>query len=278
MEAAALEQIIALALKGTQIADADHRTIVVPAGYSLQSLEPFAREPVRYRGTYKTTSIADFIEYCREWNSGSTRIFLDPEAFFAVARMDHGILEAPEWGDHQATLQLKATAPYAALQQIHERHFEQDALIEFILDWADVLSFSSSADTWKEIDIPQAVAALRKLKVEIGRVSEHEETDHGRRRSLLEQAVVTSKPPAMMKMRCAPFHGLQECTIGVRLVYLPKDPPVIKPRILAQEELKQAWADEFKDLLLGAHQHLSDGIAAGIHIGSWISGKTTQPR
>jgi uncharacterized protein YfdQ (DUF2303 family) len=271
MEAAAIQKLIDLTLQGMpQLEGADRPLAVLPETCKLTSLELYQNAPYRMRGTYRTSTVEQFAHYCEEWQTEETRIFVDPASMTAVARFDHGDADTAGWGDHLATLTLEKTPAFAALCGMTKAPVTQQALIDYFLDWLPQLSFSAAeASDWDPMPEQRAIQAIRKLKIEAGSVSEHTQGDLARERSLLEQVAVTSKPPAALRLHCAPYRGLQERDIVVRLAYKPEQPPKISLRILQLEALEDALADEFLGQLKDADH--GPGICAGMHIGKFES-------
>jgi uncharacterized protein YfdQ (DUF2303 family) len=238
---------------------------IVPDGYKLEGLERFGDAPKRLRGTFKTARISDFAAYWDTHNTEYSALFLDPDSMSAVARIDHGTPLEPGWGSHQAVLDLRPTAGYVALLRlVGGSAYKQADLLDWIADWAPLLQFS---DTAAEGDNPNmtaahAIQALRKLETAAGKTALFEESDLGRQRSVLESAKVTQSPPVRMLVTLTPYAELDARTFAVRLAYLPQDPVMIKPRLVALEATREAMADEF-----------CEKVSAALGVGATLQGK-----
>lgn len=271
---------------------ASHKTInddglILPPGYSIgsleQAIEKYRIVPRRHRGTYSTALIAEFARYVAEHARDGSRIFVSQETLTATARINHGTEEAPEWGDHRATLTLKPTPAYRALLALCGEQTTQDGLIDYIADWSWMLTFSTTEmvaanleDQPPTMTTAAAIAAIRSLKVQTATSTEHKASDTDRERSLFEQASVTNDPPRTMFARFATHEGLEPRTIAVRLVYRPVSPPVIKCSILWSGELEMQLANEFRESLIVelkvAAAALSDAeldLSKLLHIGTF---------
>lgn len=243
---------------------------LVPQGYQLADLEPYADAPKSLRGVYTAASIDEFARYIlgvAPRDSGSpARIFLDPEHMSATARLDHGSDLFPGWGRHRAVLKLAPTPGYEALRQIAGRELAQDQLIDYIADWPSALSFSTTSPDlpWVEMKPPAAIQAIRKLQTEARRDATHSEEDRSKERTVFERAAIVSCPPATLVWTGAPFEGLSDYTVRVRLAYAPKDPPTIRLRVVGEQQLRKQIADEFRTLVCQAI-----ASAMPVHIGTW---------
>lgn len=225
---------------------------LVPEGYKIESLERFFDHPRRIRGTFHTGQIDQFAGYVAEHgDEDETAVFVDETTLSAVAILDRGRRLSPRWGEHMAVLRLKKSPEWAALEDAARGSFSQASFIDYIHEWADFLSFSSSPldEEWTPMKILQAVMALRKLKTTIARDAEHVEHDQARNKTVFERAAIDSNPPNLLRFTGRPVTEMDERQVTVRLVYLPQDPPVIKLRLVGYEVLKQAIGSEFRQLV-----------------------------
>ncbi|MBK1719189.1 DUF2303 family protein [Thiocystis violacea] len=257
-----LEQLRALILAGL---NPTPDTCVLPKDYRLENTESHAREPRRLRGTYQTSSLKAWADYVTDHAGPSSRVFLDPEQFKAIARINHGTEAEPEWGDFRAVLQLRQTPAYAALESLLKAPRLQGELLDYVLDWSSDLTFFSAPG----VPMTQATAVqqLQKLDTKATRAASNEETDLKRERSLLESAVITSQPPTLMVVTAAPFEDLAERDLQVRLVYAPTDPPSIRLRLLSRETLQRQWAEEFSALVCAELTSGISDISERVHLG-----------
>lgn len=243
--------------------------VLVPDGYKLESLERFSDNPWRHRGTFQAQAINPFAEYVGlNSHAADTSIFLNEDTLSAVAILDRGTPLAPGWGEHKAVLKLKKSPEWAALEEAAKSAFKQADLIDFLTEWQDFLTFSSTgidAD-WTPLTKAQAIVALRKLKTSLERQAEHVEHDQQRSKTVFERAAIDSSPPPLMRWTGRPADELEERQVTILLVYLPQDPPLIKLRIIGKDRLMQSVGQEFKDLVAG---RITTDIS--IHLGSFVS-------
>ena len=238
---------------------------VLPEKHRLESLEPLRPHPARLRGAFSTPRVGEFVDYCLQHASPSSRLFIDPDRATATCVLNHGTQAAPEWGDFTAILTLKETPEYTALKALLGTH-KQEQMIDYTLDWAPILEFHReipqglvTADN--ALALSTALQRLRKLETKVGATASYEENDLKRERSLLETAAITNDPPAAMTVRFKPYEDLQERSIWVRLAYKPQDPPLILLRLIGAETLARDLADEFRDTLI-ARLKTVDSVAS----------------
>ncbi len=259
-----LEQLRDLVIAGL---NPTANTCVLPKDYRLESLDRHALHPPRASGTYTTDCLRSWADYVTELSGPSSRVFLDPERFTATARLNHGSDADPEWGDFRAVLKLRQTPAYAALVALLNGTKTQGELLDYILDWSTELTFFAGPD----VPMTQATAVqrLRKLDSKATRVASSEETDTRRERSLLETAAITNEPPALMVLRAAPLEDLAERDLEVRLVYVPSDPPGIRPRLLRKEQHERDWAEEFSSRVCAELANGLADISDRVHLGTF---------
>jgi uncharacterized protein YfdQ (DUF2303 family) len=94
---------------------------VIPSDSKIQSLEMFqhsdyAERPHRKKGTVKVLDAASFIEYYGLFSDEHSRVFADETKSRVLAVLDyHGTGEnAPRWGQHRLTLDLRYSEEWAA--------------------------------------------------------------------------------------------------------------------------------------------------------------------
>lgn len=254
-----IEKLQSIILSGTQPNESRSDAVVIPLGSKLESLEATLEkhrpQPTRMRGTYSTSDIDEFVAYCSDQATSASRVFLDPDSLQAVCRINHGDEEDPAWGDYSAALTLKKTPEYEALLGALQSPLSQDDLVDYILDWAPILTFlgaeiGGEGLPHESMPLAVAISLLRNLTVKGTAVSNHQQTETSRERSLLESAAVTSDPPKSVFVDCIPYEGLSERTLPVRLVYKPTDPPMIQLRLVGAERLALEIAREFRDTLV----------------------------
>lgn len=260
MEAQALEKLIALAHAG-QIGNpgTDVPTMLVPNGYSLESLEAFQDFPSRFRGTYSTSSIEDYAAYVN--GEADARVFVDTDDMDAEAFFDLGQAVAPGHGEHRALLKLQRTAPYTACLDAHDRAFGQKELAHWIEDWHAHITGESTSG--KELTPKQLATMVRRIEVKASSERTHEEGDWNTQSSGLDalDARTGEDTPAFIRFACLPYEGLRLRTFDLRVSILTEEgkPPRLKLRITGLEGIQEEIAKEFKAVLgdhLGDHATL----------------------
>lgn len=119
----------------------------------------------------KTQSITDFVQYIKTKGNGEG--FINAENLSAKIFFNLGTTESPGHGDWTATLTLNATAAYKALLDIDGKTLNQRKLIDFLEDWAPLLS-ATSQESLDELPLTTAINAIRKLTIK--KTSESEST------------------------------------------------------------------------------------------------------
>ncbi|MCH4563377.1 YfdQ family protein [Halomonas sp. EGI 63088] len=232
----------------------DVPTMLVPAGYSLESLERYQQAPSRFRGTYATRSIEDFAAYIHAQTA--PQVFVDIDDMDALAFFDLGDPAAPGHAEHRARLALQKTAPYQAALQAHERAFGQKELAHWIEDWHSHIEGESSQG--HELSPKQLANLVRKIEIKATAERTHEEGDWNAKRTGLDalDASTGTDTPAVIRFTCLPYEGLQLRTFDLRVSILTDDEkPRIKLRIMGLEGIQEEIGAEFKQVL---HAHLGD--------------------
>ncbi|MBB3192083.1 DUF2303 family protein [Halomonas cerina] len=249
MDANTIEKIEAL-VAASQIGapGTDVPTMLVPNGYSLESLERYQDTPSRFRGTFSTSSIEDYAAYVNA--QAVAQVFVDTDDMDALAFFDLGSAEAAGHGEHRARLKLQRTAPYAACLQAHDRAFGQKDLAHWIEDWHAHITGESSQG--KELSAKQLANLVRRIEVKATSERTHEEGDWNARRTGLDamDASAGDDTPAFIRFACLPYEGLRLRTFDLRVSILTDDSkPRIKLRIMGLEGIQEEIAKEFKAVL-----------------------------
>lgn len=223
---------------------------VVPEGYKLQSLEKLETHRNRFRGALITSSLADFVTYVKDRADSATHGFVDKDNMTCRVIFNLGDAELAGHGDDFATLRLEPTAAYAALQRIAGKNLSQKDLAEWMEDWRDFLKAVSPTD--EEMGMVQAIAAVRNITIKATSERNNVEGNFNAQRSAMDKIEADSQDtlPASLIFSCAPFDGLPLRNFVLRLSVLTgADKPVLKPRWVAEEQVREEIAQEFKDLL-----------------------------
>lgn len=223
----------------------------VPAvviGGEIRSLEKFGNKPARHRANYSTSSLPHYFAYCDDaakevGSSGS--VFVNADDMSAVAIFDIGDASNPSYCENTAKLALKQTAEMTALRGVHEKRLSQKAAIDWIIDWANNITFLDAEGSY--LQNTRAINALRSITIKTEGEAHSEVRDTGRTLSALEQAEATSKEtlPAGLNFNLAPFLGLEIRTINVRITINTEEAkPSVTLRIVGYEKLVQELGEE----------------------------------
>ncbi len=167
LDSGTFQQVKDLVLSGYHLNDIQGLacpTALLPAGTGVESLERFALERFRFRGTMTTTSIEDFVRYSKGYASATekARCFIDADHMTARSVFNIGTLDNPGHADNAASITLKQTAPFRALLQINGERLKQKQIAEWLEDWSDyLLAFDSDGNTMQISQAAQLFAALR---------------------------------------------------------------------------------------------------------------------
>lgn len=259
MEQAAVQQIADLAVAAqsklpVQV-DAGASIAILPEGFKLHSTEKFNAQRDRYRGRYETRSIPSYVHYIEFRNNGedeNVQTYINTErGLSAQTFLNLGDLIDPGHGDDTATLTLEKKAEFARFEGLNGNRLRQQQLIDVIDDWAEFLEAYNDEG---EIDLDKAIRALRKVKITKGSELDSQVRDFGHQVSALEKLEATGVDenlPHYFILNTECFHGLNPRTvkISLRISANNDDAPGFVLRIVGEESLTEALAEEFKDIL-----------------------------
>ncbi|WP_347460968.1 DUF2303 family protein [Acinetobacter sp. ANC 7454] len=259
MEQAAVQQIaeLAIAAQGTMPVqvDKDASVAIIPEGFQLKSTEHYNFHRDRYRGVYKTSSIASFVEYIGYRNpekKQTVQTYINTESgLSAQGFLNLGDAAIPGHGDDTAILTLERKAEFSRAQALNGRRQHQQELIDYIDDWADFLDAYNDEG---HIELDKAIRALRKVKITKGSELDSQVRDFGHQVSALEKMEATGVDenlPTHFILHTECFHGLppREVKLSLRISANNDSAPGFVLRIASEEALTEALAEEFKDIL-----------------------------
>ena len=201
---------------------------------------------------FGTPSIRDFLKYVIANKTGTELTQVDaqnPSKLFAKTTFDFGTNEEPLHKENTATLGLKPTAAYNRLLQTHDYQMSQKDASEWVEDWADHIQVLSRDG--REMPIPAAAEAFRKMTIDSARSATSEVGDFGASASIAEsiEAKNQDQLPAVIIFTCLPFLGFSEQSFNLRVTILTRDEPKIKLKIMQLEATQEAIAEEFVELI-----------------------------
>lgn len=196
---------------------------VVPAGATAEvlDLEQFLPAPRRLRGTVAAQRVQDLVRYVERHDAEEfTTIWVDAAAYRVIAVLnDHGCaLDAADWGDHRAELQLLLTDAWKhwtgkdgilMAQEDFAEHID-DGLIDIVEpDGAEMLEVAQSIQGTTTAEFK---AAHRLASGAIGVQYVEQQTAAAGQRGELEI-------PERFVLGVAPFEGEDAYKIRARLRY-----------------------------------------------------------
>ncbi|AFM32605.1 MULTISPECIES: DUF2303 family protein [Stutzerimonas stutzeri subgroup] len=225
---------------------------VLPEAVSLRSLEQYQPLRDRFRGTLRTHSLRDFTKYVAAHdNANQPRPggFIDQDAMSATVIFNLGEPDHAGHGDDTATLTLKPTAAYSALQGVVGRALGQKELAEWLEDWLPNLEAQDGETT---LQMLQAINAVRRMVIKATSQRDSNVGDFSASRSAMDEIEAKSQDtlPSAFIFTTVPFEGLDVADIKLRLsVITGRDEPLLKLRWVGEEAQREAFAQEFKDVL-----------------------------
>lgn len=140
--------------------------ILVPPNYTLVSTEKFQSDPSRFRRTFTTPRLSNFLRYVEKHSNSASALFIADDVSKVVAVLNHGSETNPLWGDNKAVLALEHTPEVKALLGACKRNLSQQEFIDFIEDWTQRGVIQPLDADGVLIPSQTAIAALRRIKIE----------------------------------------------------------------------------------------------------------------
>lgn len=263
----ALQHIGDLATAAQQLPPTACPVVALPSDLNIKSLEPFLTGRCRFRGKLHTTSIRDFADYSIAVDGKSAAGFVDQEKMACTIFYNLGTTTEAGHADHTATLQLKPTALYTAVQKIAGQGLSQKQLAEWLEDWRDSLNITD--ENGDPMTAALACAAVRDIKMKATSERQHTEGDFSASRSAMDaiEAAAKDRTPTEITVHVTPYEGLPSVEITLRLSIITGEQPLLKPRWVREEKQREEIAQSFKTVL---QQEV--GGAATLTIGTFNPG------
>ncbi|WPH64066.1 DUF2303 domain-containing protein [Vibrio phage vB_VpP_1] len=234
-----------------QMDHADAPLAVIPDSMSMKSLESYMENRNRFRASMATQSIDDFVAYCKKYDRENAECFVNADSMSAKTVIDLGTVDQPLHCDHTARVQLKPTALFKAVCNIHEERLSQKQLAEFIEDYKEyIVAFDKEGEV---INTELAAQGIRAMTVKSSRELNSNVQDLGYSASALESMDVSSQisTPAGFRFTCVPYNGLGERSFELRFSAITRgDDLALSVRIKQFEAQQEEMAEEFKDILV----------------------------
>lgn len=229
--------------------------VALPESMRVQELntEKYLTFRRRFRGTFTTTSIEDFVAYCLNNSDDNTVCFISDYTMNAKCILDIGNVAEPGHCVHKAELALEMTPEFRALLSICDSKQLQGPLAEWMEDWRDGLNCFDGDNN--SIGTAQAIIGVRKITIESAKKQESEVQSFSAERSALESinANADGNRPHLLTFTCKPYEELSERTFEMRVAMHIEDnkAPRIKLHIKQLAKHNQEMCDELASKLLG---------------------------
>lgn len=263
-------QAIAAAARATEDAlDSSTPVVHLPQNFGTCNLEKYMPRRTRARGAMETRSVSDFVEYAVMHAETGACIFVDQDAFVAIAVLNLGDQREPGHADNIAKLRMKKTAAYDMLRNVADGHLmTQSQVAEFFEDWLPFLRF-----TRNDADVPpgQAIAAVRKITIEAARKVQSEEQQLSTNRTTFEKVSADGDGtiPTHISFTCNPYSDLKSRIFVMRLaISTGNDKVGVTLRVAKIEEHEERMADELCCLIeeqVGSQKDVSLPVFVGTY-------------
>lgn len=243
------QKAIAVSEKQTDQA-ADHPFRIVPTGMSIESIEQFMFTRNQFRAKMETESIDDFIKYFKDYEGDNC--FINAENMAAKSIFDLGTTSEPEHCKHKASLSLKKTAAFKAVNRLSGNQFSQRELADWLEEWHDFVIPLEDNTEKKPMAMAMAIASIRKLTIESKQKSDHEERNFSTRKTAMSEIEAKSEDglPGYFQFKCVPYDGLEERTFDIRIgIKTSHETPYFSLRVMREESIAEELAKEFKEIL-----------------------------
>lgn len=226
--------------------------VALPNNFDLKNIEDLMEQRNRFRGTFKTSSIHDFIGYTEAQTLNDAKMFVDhSERMEAVAIFDVGDEGNPLHCEHRAIYKPKPTAVFAAISSIAERDkLSQRELTDFIEDWLEDIAIvcDEGADESTELRPAQAIASIRSVTVETRSSQTHSEGNFSASRSAMDEVEARSavdRLPDFLVFEVSPYEGFEKQTIYLRVsLFTGSEKPSFKLRWVSKEAQLEEIGEE----------------------------------
>ncbi|UQY33792.1 YfdQ family protein [Pseudomonas fulva] len=244
----------ALIASGTRIEVPGGTTLaVLPEAARTLNLEQYQELRNRFRGDLKTHSLRDFCNYVTnhvdDLSAAGPSGFINQDNMSAQVLFNLGNPDTAGHADDTATLTLKPTAAFKAVEAIVGQKLSQQALAEWLEDWARNIEASAGE---AKLNIVAAINGIRRMTIKATSQRDSSVGDLSASRSAMDEIEAKSQEtlPTSFHFTTVPYEGLQPALIVLRLsVITGNDAPVLKLRWVGEEAQREEFAEEFKNVL-----------------------------
>ncbi|MFG6159670.1 DUF2303 family protein [Halomonas sp. 1390] len=228
---------------GTEVANG--HALVIGDQFSLQDMEKYQDQRRRFRGKFSTKGLGDFTHYLGERAAAKTPVFIDRDDMAARCYLDIGSHEAPGHCDHAAILSLPKTPEFIAFHRANGNTFDQEGMVELLEDWGHLMTFANSKG--EALELRKVIHAFRKVSIDDLTSIDSEKQEHSSQVGVMSKVTVKNaeRLPATITWRLAPYEGLDERNLEMRVASLTKGGPGFRLRAMALDAAEQEIAGEF---------------------------------
>jgi len=252
--------------------------LLIPKDYKIADIEHLQPGRYRFRGQLSTGFISDFNNYIKARIDDHPReepwfpypVMVNGNNMSAKAFFNLGCESDPGHGDDTAILTLETNPPLVSLRDICGKRLSQLELAAWLEDWANYLA--AEKENGEEMDIKHAINAVRKITIKEARTATSEAGNFSANRSVLENVDANSDKdqPAYFTLTCNPYQGFHPRDFKIELVIIrnkgeQEDKPLLKLRIVREEDINLEISEEFKDLI----EKEFDSNQASVYSGSF---------
>lgn len=206
------------------IVDQNKDIIFLSDNSSIHDLERFSKTKRRMNGEFTTSSISALVEFAESTIEESSEIDT-PSCFVgedgqASLVFNFGSIGNPLHQDLTASVNLKKTAIFKAIENLKDRQLTQRELAEFIEDFNDyVVALDKNGDV---IIQSSAIGSIRDMSIEaqrnVGQKSEEYRDESSAFASI--EAKFKGATPAYLKFKIQPFSEMSEYEFIFRISVL----------------------------------------------------------
>ena len=137
--------------------------VLLPEGFSAQSLEKYLPAPARKQGTTTLNDAESFVAIVLDQKNDATRLFstINPPTFTAV--FNH-TAEGAGWGDHKAKYNAPISPEWGAWGKVDKQKLNQVDMAQFLesnlVDIAHILKADATTDKPAEVGSPDGATML----------------------------------------------------------------------------------------------------------------------
>jgi len=224
--------------------------IIVPKSMQIESLESMMPHASHYKLHYRTTSIKDYISYCKASAEANTTCFIDDGECESETVFDLGSNEVPGHKYHKARLSLNKTAAFKALLNINGYTLNQREASDFLENWIDEITAYNSSEQTMHNSI--AAKSLREISIEALAEQSSNVGDFSESASAFEKIEAKNQDQivAAFKFTCTPYLDFQDRNFYFKVrILTSSDKPKIVFNLMQLEKHQEEISNEFKEII-----------------------------